>query len=87
MNETGVEFSLKRGSGRKCLTARGQTHLTPSVCLPPHALCVLAFICMCACVFVWVLVTSVSILFPPGLYTITPVSCHRFEMEEYGFDT
>ena len=87
MNETGVEFSLKRGSGRKCLTAPGQTHLSPCVCLPPHALCVLAFICMCACVFVWVLVTSVSILFPPGLYTITPVSCHRFEMEEYGFDT
>lgn len=23
----------------------------------------------------------------PGLYTITPISCHKFEMEKYGFDT
>jgi hypothetical protein len=43
-NETGVEYSLGRGSGRKCLTA-------------------------------------------PGLYTVTPVSCHKFQMQEYGFDT
>jgi hypothetical protein len=43
-NESHVEYSLKRGSGRECLTA-------------------------------------------PGLYTITPMSCHTFEMEKYGFDT
>ncbi|CAI8042447.1 Nodal modulator 1 [Geodia barretti] len=42
-NDTGVEYSLEKGSGRKCLAA-------------------------------------------PGLYTVTPKSCHRFQMQ-YGFDT
>lgn len=43
-NETEVEYSLERGSGRKCLTA-------------------------------------------PGVYTITPISCHKFKMDQFGFDT
>ena len=64
-NDTGVEYSLEKGSGRKCLAAPGLL----------VAVLVQVMVCLCLCVCV-----------SAGLYTVTPKSCHRFQMQ-YGFDT